>query len=339
MSGSKKRTMNIKLRTIDINDYNRSGSIQNIVHCLEDNFISKGYTPDEAVYLMGKHIEGEGEFETSTVDNCLNTVGRMTSEDEYGNVSPLGYQGAKDKFNEYFKNEYELVKRNVNITRLREKVKGGGKSSGGSIGPSFGGSSSFLDQMRKKDKELSSQEKVQIKDFCEKSVAELDFYKKPFLQWILAAQRNVMKNHQLQIFFETCNLITNTKSNVHKGSLLLNLFMFIYADKNSIVKKSYIENAGNMKNILFLTIVTHKSLLQGKSTQKDTFQEIWGYTGSSKASFEYLSIKSKLSKCKKVKDGKSTVTECDQKQWAEIYGLFTEKQMIDAIVKIINPSN
>jgi len=326
--------MNIKLRTIDRSDYNSSVSIQTFVDCIQNNFTSKGYTPDEAVYLMGKHVEGEGEFEINNIDKCLSSVGELES-----NGKVLGYQGAKDKFNQYFKNEYELSKRYVNVTQLREKVKGGGKSSGRSIGPSIGSSSSFLEQMKKKDKELSSQEKVQIKDFCEKSVAELDFYKKPFLQWILAAQRNVMKNHQLQIFFETCNLITNTKSNVHKGSLLLNLFMFIYADKNSIVKKSYIENAGNMKNILFLTIVTHKSLLQGKSTQKDTFQEIWGYTGSSKASFEYLSIKSKLSKCKKVKDGKSTVTECDQKQWAEIYGLFTEKQMIDAIVKIINPSN
>ena len=335
-----------------MNYYDESveGSKERFEKCIE-RLKSKGYSEDEALFIIGDHLENNGQLEKNEVKQCIEYIAShpVYSDDPKRageQVGTIGVNGVAKKFQEKFNKykEYDRIKHFINKEELYKKgfsLQGRGSLSN-SFGSGFGGFSGFggsnlIRNLSGKNEEfrMSRDVEEEVKRETVQSIGKLDFFKERFLPWILAAQTNVMKNHKWQIFYETCNLVTNTNSGVQRPILLTNLSMFIYSDPNSyIIKKGVEKDRGRLKNILFLTIITHKMLLQGKNSQKGTYNEILNYMDVNKLKNPIIigTIKSKMSKCKKI----NGEVECDQRQWAEIWSIFSDSQINKAVRKILD---
>lgn len=192
--------------------------------------------------------------------------------------------------------------------------------------------------LQKSSTDKSSEQLKELKKKCQKLVTGSEFYKPRFESVLIAAMNDLMKNAQDQLFFETANLVTNTPpgSNIPKTQLLTNLVQFVYGDKKNRVSKTAVDDSGRFKNVIFLTILTHKKLLEGKSTQNANFKEIRRLAGIGVVpSFQAIMAKSKTKGCKKIKSGLKTELECSQKQWANVYQSFSDSSLRRAVKKIV----
>ena len=286
--------------------------------CINTNFKNNGYDRLQAIYTLGQYAERKEPTGSHLAKRCFESMAKEKTDDDGGTI---GLDMAKSKFFQYFDSEYKNSLKIINPSDIKSK---------------HGDDDDSDDEYTESNITVDAEKKV--KDNMFKTLGPSIEGKEKFISWIVAAQKDVIRNHSTQIFFETCNLITNTKNGiVGKPILLTNLSMFIYADKESVIREEYIEKRGRLKNNLFLTIVTFKKLLQGKKYQKETFDEIYKYTGGSKFGPTYITISKKMSKCNLIETTGTKERECEQRVWSEIYSVLSDKQIIKAIIEIIKP--
>lgn len=197
-----------------------------------------------------------------------------------------------------------------------------------------------------KDRSGDSQTFSDVKEQCAKIVTKSEHYKEGFLSALIAAQTNIMRNNQDQLFFETANLVTNkpTGSSITKVQLRNNLTQFVFGDKDKRVLRTNVRDAGKFKHIIYLTIITQKKLLTGARTQESTFQKIKDYADLKKNILSAIALFKGNVKCKKIAVerkgvkkilGKTYERECTQQQWANVYLTFPDsalKKVIETLV-------
>lgn len=176
-----------------------------------------------------------------------------------------------------------------------------------------------------------------VTERCRRLAEDSEHFKNGFETALLEASNSVVKRTQDQIFFETCNLITNVRSNLPRTSLLQNLIFFVYGDRRGRVTKKQVRDAGKFKHIIFLTVLTSKTLLD-PNTQEDTFQLVKrkAFPLGTINVTSFITEQRRSTGCRKVKlPGRfKKVRECTQEQWANIYLVFPEERLINAIEDI-----
>lgn len=229
----------------------------------------------------------------------------------------------------------EQVKRLLAKQGKIEVKSGSGSGSGsGSRSGSRSGSGSSSDT-------LSA-----VKEECARVVTKSEHYKDGFRSALLAAQANILRNNQDQLFFETANLVTNKPegSTITKDQLRNNLTQFVFGDKDQVVKRQAVRDAGKFKHIIYLTILTHKRLLTGSRTQDSTFEKIKGYSELKKNILSAIAVFRGNVKCKNVSVsrkgykkilGRKTIKECTQQQWANIYLTFPDTNLKKAVEVLV----
>jgi len=231
----------------------------------------------------------------------------------------------QDRYKEFSREE--AIKYGIKRGYLIDDRRGGGSSGGGS---------------RSVDKDTFDI----FKETCATVMTKSEHFKDGFRSALMAAQANIMKNNQDQLFFETANLVTNKPqgSLITKVQLRNNLTQFVFGDKDQKVSRTGVRDSGKFKQIIYLTIITQKRLLTGARTQETTFEKIKDYANLKSNILSALSLFKGKVKCKNVSVqrkgikkllGSKKERECTQEQWSSIYLTFPEtalKKAIEALV-------
>ena len=155
------------------------------------------------------------------------------------------------------------------------------------------------------------------------------------------AVKNILQNSRDQIFYETAEIITNTGGGrIPPSALLQNLILFVYADDKGRITQERINKTEKFQDIIFLTLVTRKTLLGNGMSQEDIYKQI-SQSANRSTLLHFNEFRRQKGCEKKTVGGRGlfsksrTSYNCDPETWADIYSSFSEKQMKLAITKII----
>lgn len=171
----------------------------------------------------------------------------------------------------------------------------------------------------------------EVEEQCSIVIRKSPYFKEGFKSALIAAMTNIIRNSQDQLFLETANLVTNKPPGtvIPKVQLRNNLTQFIFGDDKGRILRTKVRDAGKFAHVIFLAIITHKTLLDNKKTQEATFQAISEMAGNAGAQ-GFLSKFKGQQNCRSVRAPGSLFKrnrECDQESWAKIYLVFSEQSL------------
>ena len=181
-----------------------------------------------------------------------------------------------------------------------------------------------------------------VQSECASIVEKSVHFKEGFRSAMISAMNNVLKNNQDALFYHGANLISKTSStgaDVSKSQRLTNLVQWVYGDTKGNVSKTAIRDAGKFKHVIFLTLVTVNKLITGKNTQQTTFEQLVKNAKLDKTTSVSLASFKAKTECKRVTTrgkllSKSEV-DCTPEQWASIYLVLSEVDLIKIVSKLI----